>query len=253
MAENTANLKSAVVRVGDGRGFVVEGAQEIAGAAGDPRRVRFGRRRYVITAAHCLPFLPPCHGFSYLEERTYQDLLGPLDGACTVWAECMFVDPVADIAMLAEADGQELFDQSEKYQELIEPALPLPIADPPPDPAPARLLSLDGRWYGCSVTTHGSHFLHITELAHFLHVTEPAGEIQGGMSGSPIVTEDGSAIGVVTLSSESEGKAQEGGPSPCLTLHLPAWLVRELRANNKKLRRSAARAAACWHVLDTCS
>jgi hypothetical protein len=44
----------AVVRVRDGRGFVVEGE----------------RSRLVITAAHCLPQFPPCAGFSHLEERT---------------------------------------------------------------------------------------------------------------------------------------------------------------------------------------
>jgi hypothetical protein len=27
--------------------------------------------RYIITAGHCLPRLPPCHAASYTEERTY--------------------------------------------------------------------------------------------------------------------------------------------------------------------------------------
>jgi hypothetical protein len=54
---------SAVLKVGEGRGFVVK------------------RRRYkdciVITAAHCLPVLPPPHPCAYLEEITYRRLLGP--------------------------------------------------------------------------------------------------------------------------------------------------------------------------------
>jgi hypothetical protein len=53
--------KQAVITVGGGRGFVVEGDLE---------------QRYIITAAHCLPWLPPSHGASYIEERTYQELLG---------------------------------------------------------------------------------------------------------------------------------------------------------------------------------
>jgi hypothetical protein len=32
--------------------------------------------RVIITAAHCLPFIPPCHPTRYLEEQTYQRLLG---------------------------------------------------------------------------------------------------------------------------------------------------------------------------------
>src|SRR5215831_360804 len=51
---NLDRASRAVLRVGDGRGFVVAGADE--------------SYRYVITAAHCLPWLPPCMSFSKLEE-----------------------------------------------------------------------------------------------------------------------------------------------------------------------------------------
>ena len=80
---------SAVVRVGDGRGFVVENDDE----------------RLVITAMHCLPELPIAHGASYIEERTYRGLLGPVGDGQTVWAECLFADPIADLAVLGEAHG----------------------------------------------------------------------------------------------------------------------------------------------------
>ena len=56
-------LKSGVITVGDGRGFVVEGAGE----------------RLVITAAHCLPFLPPTRSSLGLEARTYGPLLAPVE------------------------------------------------------------------------------------------------------------------------------------------------------------------------------
>ena len=59
----TETAIQAVIRVGDGRGFVVQG----------PRH-----QKLVITAGHCLPFFPPCHGASYSEERSYQKLLGLL-------------------------------------------------------------------------------------------------------------------------------------------------------------------------------
>jgi hypothetical protein len=71
----------AVVTVSDGRGFVVE----------------LNAARYVLTAGHCLPNLPPAHLASYIEERTFPNLLAPLGKDPTVWAECLFVDPVADI------------------------------------------------------------------------------------------------------------------------------------------------------------
>ena len=53
------SLKSGVITVGHGRGFVVEGAGE----------------RLVITAAHCLPSLPPALPSFGLEARTYGPLL----------------------------------------------------------------------------------------------------------------------------------------------------------------------------------
>ena len=81
-------MKNAILKVGDGRGFVVTLDRY---PSGDELRV-------VITAAHCLPELPLPHPARYLKEYTYGNLLGPLDGKRTVWAECMFVDVMADIA-----------------------------------------------------------------------------------------------------------------------------------------------------------
>ncbi len=87
--KDTLDSRQAVIQVGDGRGFIVEPV------ASDPGPIN---RRVVVTGAHCLPHLPPAHTFSYLEEKTYQKLLGLLDQEPTVWAEFLFVDPVADIA-----------------------------------------------------------------------------------------------------------------------------------------------------------
>jgi hypothetical protein len=75
--------------------------------------------RLVITGAHCLPRLPPAHAASAFYERTYQDLLGPLGGDPTVFAECMFVDPVADLAVLGTPDNQDLWEQAEGYDALV--------------------------------------------------------------------------------------------------------------------------------------
>ena len=113
--ERTTSLARAVIRVGDGRGFVVE------------RR----RQRFVLTAAHCLPKLPPAHPMSHTKERTYQALLGPLGAEPTVWAECLFADPVADIAILSGPDNQALFDQAEAYEEFLDDKVPLAIGDAP--------------------------------------------------------------------------------------------------------------------------
>ena len=48
--------------------------------------------------------------------------------------------------------------------------------------------------------------------------------INGGMSGSPIITQDGAAIGVVSMSGggADHNRHTEGGPNPHLAYHLPS-------------------------------
>ena len=45
-------------------------------------------------------------------------------------AECQFVDPIADIAVLGSVDGQELYDEVAAYDDLTD-EIPAPIADRP--------------------------------------------------------------------------------------------------------------------------
>jgi hypothetical protein len=105
----------AVLRVAEGRGFVVASKLQ-----------RW--ERLVITAGHCLPRLPPSHTGSHLEERTYERLLGPLDAKPTVWAECLFVDPISDLAVLGAPDSQALCDRNKEYEALTRAMTPLRIA-----------------------------------------------------------------------------------------------------------------------------
>jgi hypothetical protein len=233
---------SAVIRVGSARGFVVEACKE---------------QHLVITAGHCLPDIPPRHAMSYVEERTFAKLLGPLGGEPTVWAECLFVDPLSDLAVLGPPDNLALWKEAEAYQGLVDAAAPLMVAtdlddEPPwqegevcelPDQrpyrrafpngrfvvtwrAPAWLLSLTREWVPCLVhrnanSTGGSGGRLWVESA-----TE--GSLLPGMSGSPIVVDNGvngMAIGVFCLCRGLDGK--EGGPQPRLIDNLPGWLLNE--------------------------
>jgi hypothetical protein len=225
-SDNLEKLTLAVVKVGDGgRGFVIE-----------------GKDRIVITAAHCLvaddrPFPPP-HPWSCTAERTYPHLLGPLGKAKSkVWAECLFADPIADIAVLGSPDNQELSDEAEAYEQLMRTVpRPFPIAEAPkqgikrikipreeaeayehmmrnlalpqsgkrkqgikrikaprffetsvPGRGSALLLTLGGKWIEHAVGRRGP-WLWIDDQKH----------IEGGMSGSPIISPDGKAIGLVS-------------------------------------------------------
>lgn len=200
MNTNLIEATSAVLTVGDGRGFVINSQ----------------RGPLVVTAAHCLPFFPPCATMSYFEERTYQRLLGPLNEKPAVWAECLFADPIADLAVLSSPDTQDLYRQADAYEALLDSTTPIAIAD-----APAKgrgwLLSLAGTWFECSVE-------HINNER--LWVGENAQPIEGGMSGSPIISDACAAVGVVCTGGEPSDRS--ASLNPRLWNDLPGWLLREL-------------------------
>ena len=154
----------AVVRVGEGRGFVIPG-------------------HFVATAEHCLPPRAPLHAESYPREWTYEKLLGPLAAEPTVWARCLFADPIADIAVLGPPDDQYLPEQFSDYQSFMYDIEPLSV-DRASGWDAARVLSLDGQWLTVAVSRYNG-MLAIEK------------GIVGGMSGSPIIS-DGRAIAVVS-------------------------------------------------------
>jgi len=162
-------LKSGVITVGPGRGFIVEGAGE----------------RLVITAAHCLPSLPPAGPSFRLVARTFGPLLALRGEEPCAWAVCRFVHPIADIAVLGSPDNSHADD----YNALMGTTTALSFGDAVRRPvnfwAPVRLLSLDGRWFSCTIRHYGGR----------LWITYAAERVYGGMSGSPIVAEAGTAIG----------------------------------------------------------
>jgi len=204
-----AKATEAVVRVGGGRGFIIEA----------------GHNRLVITAAHCLPHFPPAASVSYVSDRTYAEILGPLgDGETKVWAECLFADPVGDIAVLGSPDNQELYNEALAYEELTEAAPGLPVSvEPLLLKASAWLLTPDGRWTRCTVQCGGA--------GKTLWVEGALDGIHGGMSGSPILDDDATAIGVLCCSGGGLGKVHTGGgPNPGLPGSLPGWLLQKIAA-----------------------
>jgi hypothetical protein len=247
-------LTRAVLRVGDGRGFVVSRKNHLGHA-----------EKIIITAAHCLPRLPPPyehllqlptpHPARYLEEETYPRLLSPLGIEPVVWASCLFVDPVADIAVLGQPDNQALSDEADAYDQLIDNMEPMMVADAPAQgfevveagvitiggvmhdlgkikrptagEGPARVLSLDGCWRDGRIERRGNRLSF-----------EPAKLFVSGMSGSPIVAVDGAAIGVVSVDILS----------PVLIDSLPTWLVRAIRRAQSGNRK---RMGVVPHMLPT--
>lgn len=228
----------AVIQVGAGRGFVMETKYRIPQEYRRAHNLRaFVTGRIVVTAAHCLPSLPePDLGLSGYE-RSY-NVLGPLRTSDpSITTQCLFADPVADIAVLGKPDDQDDTEEiGRAFDELTENAEVLPISNAPHEMTIAWLLSLDGHWQPCKLevfTSPASTGIHHTSL----HISE--GVIAPGMSGSPILLDDGSAISVISIASgKNESLLTEIGPQPLLIDCLPAALVSQLRVRrSKRLKR----------------
>jgi hypothetical protein len=123
---------------------------------------------------------------------------------------------------------------------LIDAAVPLPVAEVPLVPMllsvqgqtfPGEpqgqcrgwMLSLADNWFACKTTT----------FSRSMRFEDAVEAIQPGMSGSPIMNDDGTAIGVVCLSVEG---TKEGGPNPVLSASLPGWFLRLISPPDQKPR-----------------
>jgi hypothetical protein len=193
----------------------------------------YGFNRVIVTAAHCLPPLKYTPDASHDQwEWTFPDVLAPLGKQPAIMTECLFVDPVADLAVLGPPDDQELSDEAHAYETLVEAADVLPIAAFDADfgtEAPAWLLSLDCEWFRCKASQYGGP----------LFITEAEEPIRGGMSGSPILNEAGEAIGLVSCSAGSgdPDTYTKGGPNPCLVRDLPTKFLNAVAAANGRPAR----------------
>src|ERR1700722_8739864 len=194
----------SVLTVGKrGRGFVVKHGR--------------GRRsgRIVVTAAHCLPTLPPARSGKLIQDVNYAKILGPLGEEPTVSAKCLFADPVSDVALFGPPDKEALPDESDAFEALIDAAIRLRIGDiPEATKIRAWLLSAEEDWLPCSVIHHGGNL-----LIENASLTE-------GMSGSPVLNDQEMAIGLVTVGSQKPGTSlADRGLNPRLVNSLPVWAV----------------------------
>jgi hypothetical protein len=195
----------AVIRVGDGRGFIVSA----------------GESRYVITAAHCLPLdrLPTPHLANSASELTFPKIMGRK--RLTIWGELCSFSLTDDFAVLCEPDVECGEDHYIRFETFTKRAMPVGLSPDTVDPhlskeRPGQIawtMSLAGDWQKCTVY-NGGRFLTL----------DTGAKIESGMSGSPIVNDKGAAIGVISTGNSGVGS----NLNPSLTDCLPPWLLRKL-------------------------
>jgi S1-C subfamily serine protease len=196
------SFEKGILSVGEGRGFVVESLRR--------------SRRYVVTCAHCLPSGQELHGqgFSSAVDRTFFGLLHLPGEQTTAAAECLFVDPISDVAVLGAPDHQDLTEEYRKFLRLMESVIPLTIANVTGETS-AWLLSLEGEWFTCKVERDNQK----------LWLSDPAQPIAGNMSGSPIVNNEGAAIGVLGSADLGSSDIHNISLQTFLPQAIPLWLA----------------------------
>jgi len=213
----------SVITVDKGRGFII-GHRTLFDFGDGFKRLR---RKLVLTASHCLPHPPVMPSYSY-QETTYPNLLAPLGKKPSVWAECLFFDPVSDLAILGEPDNQELGEENDAYARLVDERKPFTIAAP--EMGEGYMLALDGvSWQPTPLIVHEN--IWGTGLS--------TGATLAGQSGSPIVDAKGRAVALVSIGSErpavSTGSSSAmDGPQPILKFQLPSWVLKTVRASDTK-------------------
>ena len=151
----------------------------------------------------------------YSGKDTFKKLLGPLGAAPSIWAECLFVDPVSDLAVLGQPDGQAFNeDVDTAWDEFIEDIEPLELDAK--RPTRGWILSLKRQWMPCTIQIKNYGNLVVKDLV---------GDIEGGMSGSPILSDNGRVVGVVSINADW---SQAHLPSA-----LPQWLAQQLTHRSK--------------------
>jgi hypothetical protein len=179
-----------IVRVGRGRGFVVE----------------INNQRLILTAAHCLPEHPQ----PYVSDPTLTEIIGTLDDeSLTIGATCLSLDVITDLAVLAAPPARR--DDRAAFDHLMILASPLCIA--PAQEGRAWIMALDGTWLP----------VHIGKIEGLSLEIVLERDLELGMSGGPVLNDDDAAVSLI--SSQMPGEPLRSGPCPHLVAALPNGLL----------------------------
>ena len=189
----------------------------------------------ILTAAHCVTYTTD--GSMVLGDFFLEDILTAQGMALK--AQPVFLDPLADIALLGALDSQEFSKEVSHYEAWCEAILPIPLSEadfPFDSPIPISVYTHRGQWIRGTVC----QMSYDANALAWIMTTQ----IEGGTSGSPIVTDDGLIVGVVSHTNETGAECMGLTPRPHLTL--PGWALRQIAAHNDDEGAYAA-ARMAWY------
>lgn len=182
---------------------------------------------FVLTAAHCVTW--SAEGGMALGDHALE-AVRPASGE-TFRAEVVAVEPIADIAVLAQPDDQVFDADSDAFARWCESAQPVELSFETLKANTSRqvfIYSHHGTWIAATVRRYGMPGAP-TSGRVFIEATQ---QIEGGTSGGPIVDAEGRLVGLVSFSNELDDNDDEPctGMLPLVHLALSAWVLGRIKS-----------------------
>lgn len=183
---------------------------------------------FVLTAAHCIDW--DTSGGMTLDSHRLVDVR-PKGGA-EFKMDVLAVEPVADIAVLGPADGQEFPGDEAAFEDFCESTEGVPISEDDlvvREPIPVAILSHREAWIAARAVRNGG----ATGLPFATVCLNAEASIEGGTSGGPVIDANGLLLGVVSAAFGGSLDSTKNGIIPRPHLALPAWIWRRISSVSK--------------------
>ena len=171
--------------------------------------------RLILTAAHCIEF--NTEGGMVLGDYHLEEVETHMGN---FRVSPIFIEPLSDIAVLAEADNQEFGEDADAFWTFCDSTNGAVLCRErirARKPFSVRIRNRDGEWVGGTAKK-------FDEWSHNICV-DTSVQIHGGASGGPILTESGELVGIVSNTSEG-GLLTGTHPHPFRAL--PERILRQL-------------------------
>lgn len=189
---------------------------------------------FIVTAAHVLKWELEEGGMALGDDARYLQKIETGGRRMSVYP--IAIEPLSDIAICGEVDGQWLPDECQAFADFCEVARPLRLDTrefPVDKQITAYVLTHTGQWVDCRVR-------QIAPQANTLFL-ETRGQIEGGTSGGPIVSENGSLLGVISHIGGSASDPLTYGWFPRPHLSAPVWVARDLKRPASATKKDASK------------
>jgi hypothetical protein len=183
------------------------------------------RNQLILTAAHCINF--NCEGYMVLGDHFIEEI-ETINGRLKV--EVYAVEPVSDIAVLGQLDVQDFEDENDKFIDFCEKVKPVELFMDKVrafQKFPVYIYTHQKTW----IT--GEAIKYDTKKNSPSIVIKTHDQIEGGMSGGPVVDKFGRLVAIIShASTKTNDLDLSSGMQPRPHLALPVWLLRGIQKDH---------------------